>query len=408
MSLKYSKPVKLIVDNAELADYCAHLSKADYICIDTEFMRERTYWPQLCLIQISPPDEWVTAQQGADDWLNAPALIDPLAPNIALDAFFDLLTNRSVLKIFHAARQDLELIWHVTGKLPAPIFDTQLVASVCGYGDQIAYGNLVQTLCDIEIDKSARLTDWMLRPLSNKAKIYALGDVLYLGKIYHILSAEMDKAGRKSWVEEELALLSSPSTYENDPEMAHLRIKKRSGTAKYFHLITRLASWRERIAQQRNIPRQHVIRDDLLIDLASSAPATQADLERLRSVSKGFGGSQLGKEILSAIDDALKMPESQWSKQERPIPLSPQERAIGEMLRLLLKLVALEHGLAARLITNGDMLDQFSRKNPPAELPILKGWRYDIFGKYAQALKQGELFLGIDQTGKIIYTEIPY
>ena len=383
-----------------MQEYCAHLSSASYVSVDTEFMRERSYWPKFCLVQLAPPQAWINSAQ---DWLDQPALIDPLAEGIDLNPFFNLLTNHKILKLFHASRQDLELFFHLLNAMPAPIYDTQLAASVCGFGDQIAYGALAYQLIGKEVDKSARLTDWALRPLSKKAADYAVSDVLYLGAIYEKLRDKIAKLGRESWLDEELAILTNPETYRMDPEQAINRIKRQSVNRKAYPLLKRLAHWREETAQTKDIPRQHILRDEALIDIAAHAPKDKQGLERLRSISKGFGNSAYGRALLAEIEKERQDPQPMRVEPSKPVNTAAH-KSRSEMMRLLLKLIAANHGVAARLIATSDDLDALARDDQ-ADILAMKGWRYRIFGQFALKLKYGKLLIGLDADGKIIFKE---
>lgn len=400
----YPKAPKIITDSAELAQYCERLSDAPYICIDSEFIRERTYWPHFCLAQLAPPmpiDIGEKLRAGLeDDWRIFPVLIDPLAPSIDLTPFYDLLMNPKIIKVFHAARQDLELFWHIIGKIPTPLFDTQLAASVCGYGDQVAYDSLVRQLVGVEIDKSARLTDWALRPLSPKAATYALGDVLYLGQVFQKLSAKINELGRKSWIDEEIAFLGKTDTYINPPEEAYKRIKRSGGSLKFRNLLQQLAAWREVTAQRKNLPRQRILRDDILVDIASHAPQTAKEIENLRSITAGFANSEYGREILNEIKQSLELPQKEWLKEISALKLTPANQSCLELLKLLLKLISNEAGVAARLIATSDELELLAFEDNP-DIPALSGWRFKLYGEKALKLKQGKLLIGLDGSGKI-------
>ncbi|MBV9995172.1 MAG: ribonuclease D [Caulobacteraceae bacterium] len=373
-----------ITSTADLADFCARLEGQAFVAVDTEFMRETTYWPRLCLIQAA----------GAD---GAQAAIDPLAESLDLTPFLNLLRNERVLKVFHAARQDVE-IFNNLGAMPMPLFDTQIAGMAAGFGEQIAYDALVRKLLKVEIDKSHRFTDWARRPLTDAQLSYALADVVYLAQLYPLLRAQLERTGRLSWVTEEMAAICDPALYDVDPENAWRRLRPRRHTAKYLAVFRAAAAWRERTAQQRDQPRGRILKDEAIDELAAQAPAEAEDLNRLRSVPKGFGGSKFGPELLAAIRAALKDPEAYAPQIERErAPASPAAGAVVELLKVLLKARSEEAGVASKLIATVSDLEKIANDDH-ADAPALHGWRREAFGEDALKLKRGELALVLDGT----------
>ncbi len=367
----------LLTTTAEVETLCRELSREDYVTIDTEFMRDRTYWPKLCLVQIAGRERF--------------AAIDPLAEGIDLGPLFDLMADDRVVKVFHACRQDVEIFYNLTGRTPSPIFDTQLAAMVLGYGEEVGYENLVGQIAKAQIDKSSRFTDWSHRPLSEQQLAYALADVTHLRLIYERLKTELDEAGRTNWAEEELAELTSAETYEQPPELAWKRVKIRSRDARFIAIVQALAAWREEEAQSRDLPRNRVIRDDLLLEVAANRPTSPESVQKMRRISvdkKSAAG------IAATVRAALDLPKSdlpKLKKTQRP------PRGIGpvvDLLRVLLKYQCEEHRVAQRLIaTTGDL--EAIAASDDAEVRALRGWRFDVFGRAALALKHGELGLAI-------------
>jgi ribonuclease D len=380
--------MQLIENNDDLKAFCAQEFPA-FITVDTEFMREKTYYPQLCLVQVA--GEGIT-----------PVAIDPLAKGLDLAPLLKILADKNILKVFHAPKQDLEIFYQLMdGKLPTPIFDTQVAASVLGYGDQIGYNTLVQQICAEEIDKSRQFTNWALRPLSEAQIKYAIGDVTYLITLYIKLSADLKKQKRLDWIEEEMKILSDPKTYKNDPQEAWKRIKIRSGKRLDYIALKAVAAWREQFAQDKDIPKTRIMRDEVIAQLAMIRPTELSQLTRIRSLpdhyKTGHHAAGLLKVIKQAIDTADTVEIDLPLKNPRP---AMDISAILDMLKLLLKLNAHEHGLAAKMIANSDDLEQFALGNTE-DLALLKGWRYKVFGQDAENLLQGKLMIGL-QKGKII------
>jgi ribonuclease D len=378
----------LITTTQELADICARMARHPFVTIDTEFLRETTYYPLLCVAQIASPDEAV--------------VIDALAPNIDLAAFFDLLTDEKVCKVFHAARQDIEIVWNMANKIPHPIFDTQVAAMVLGYGDSIAYDALVQRITGDALDKSHRFTDWSRRPLSDAQVTYAVSDVTHLRDIYLKLAADLEKRDRVNWVEAEMRILTSPETYRADPERAWERLKSRVRKPKDLAVLMEVAAWREREAQTRDVPRSRVLKDDALGDIMTQAPTTVEKLGHLRSLPKGFERSRWGAEIVEAVQRGLARDPQTLPRLERFRP-APNGAAIVELLKVLLRMTAESHGVAAKVIATVDDLDRIAADDE-ADVPALKGWRRELFGEKALALKQGKLALAMEK-GRVVTVE---
>jgi ribonuclease D len=370
----------LITRTDELADACARLAEAPFLAIDTEFMREQTFWPKLCLIQLAAGDTEV--------------LIDSVAPELDLSPFFDLMANERVLKVFHSARQDIEIIHHLAEIIPHPIFDTQVAAMVCGFGEAVSYSMLVKRLLNQNLDKSSRFTDWSRRPLTDRQLSYALGDVVYLRDLYPKLRGQLDRSERASWLNEEMATLTDPTTYELHPEHAWKRLKMRVKTPKALAVLMELAAWREREAQTQDVPRSRILKDEALYDIAGQAPRTIEDLGSLRSVHNGFARSLRGRAVLEAVARGLERDPKTIPPIERGEPMPPEAQAVVDLLRVLLKATAGRHGVAPKLIATSDELEEIARSGD-TDVPVLRGWRRKLFGEDALALKRGELALVI-------------
>jgi ribonuclease D len=370
-----------ITTTAELAAFSKSLKGRPFVAVDTEFMRETTYWPKLCLIQAAAGD--------------AEAVIDPLAEGLDLAPFLDVLRDPAIEKVFHAARQDVE-IFNNLDAMPKPLFDTQIASMAAGFGEQIAYDALVRQMLKIEVDKSSRFTDWSRRPLSDSQLTYALGDVTYLAQLYPMLHERLEKNGRLGWVEEEMAALTSPALYDNEPENAWRRLKPRKHTPKYLAVFRAVAAWRERTAQLRDQPRGRILKDEAIDELAAQAPTDAEGLNRLRSVPKGFSGSRFGPELIAAIVEALRDPEGYAPKMERPsAPPNQNTGAVVELLKVLLKARAEDAGVASKLIATVSDLEKIAQDDA-ADTAALQGWRRDAFGEDALRLKHGELALVLD------------
>jgi len=370
--------MSLIVDTPALAEFCARQAGTEFITVDTEFMRDRTYWPDLCLVQIAGPEE--------------AAAIDPLAPGIDLAPLFKLMADPAVLKVFHAARQDIEIFYKLMGAVPAPIFDTQVAAMVCGFGESASYETLAGKLAGARIDKSARFTDWAHRPLTERQTQYALSDVVPLRTVYEKLKSRLQRNDRAAWLEEEIKVLIDPATYTLDPRESWRRFKLRGGNRRTLALLRELAAWREIAAQQRNLPRNRVLRDEQVLEIAAHAPSTPADLARTRGLGKGFVDGRFGGEVLEVIRHALALPEGEHPealpRRETPPGLGP----LIDLLRVLLKLRCEEHGVAQKLVADAEDLELIAAEDQ-ADVPALSGWRRELFGSDALDLKHGRLAL---------------
>jgi ribonuclease D len=371
--------MSLITTTQDLADACARLATHPFVTVDTEFLRETTYYPKLCLIQLASPDEAV--------------LVDPLAPGIDLAPFLALMADEAVVKVFHAARQDLEIVWIIGKLIPKPLFDTQVAAMVCGYGDSVGYEQLANDLAKARIDKSSRFTDWSRRPLSDAQLVYAESDVTHLRDIYLALDADIKTSGRENWVAEEMAVLNSPGTYEVKPENAWQRLKGRIRKPKELALLMELAAWREREAQSRDVPRQRVLKDDALMDIVQRAPVSVEALAELRSVPNGFERSRAGGEVLAAVARGLALDPKTLPRLERERGRATNG-AVLDLLKVLLKAVADAERVAPKIIASSDDLEAISFDDE-ADVPALKGWRREVFGEKAIALKNGNLGLRI-------------
>lgn len=372
--------MQIITTTPDLNDLCSRLKKHDFVTVDTEFMRESTYWPDLCLIQIASEAE--------------EAIIDPLSDGLDMSALYELMADTSVVKVFHAARQDVEIFFNLSGQIPTPLFDTQVAAMVCGFGEQISYSMLVQKVTKAELDKSSRFTDWAKRPLSEKQLNYAIGDVTHLRDIYKRLKNDLKKSGRSSWLDEEMKLLTSQETYDIQPAEAWKRMKMRVKSRKALGILMELAEWREKLAQSANIPRGRVLKDDALFDIANQAPKTVKDLGQLRAVSEGFARSDKGKQVLSAVERGKTKDLETIPPLKKGTPLDAEAMAICELLRVLLKAIAAKNGVAPKLIASTNDLEKLAL-NDNADIPALNGWRYELFGLPALRIKRGELLLTV-------------
>jgi ribonuclease D len=376
----------IITDSEELSAFCARLSTAPFVTVDTEFLRENTFWAQLCLVQMAGPDE--------------AAIIDPLAPGIDLSPFYRLMADERITKVFHAARQDIEIFVKQAGAVPHPIFDTQIAAMVCGYGDQVSYDQLVARVTGDQIDKSSRFTDWTQRPLAPKQIAYAISDVTHLRDIYLSLSAQLAEQGRTTWLDEEMAVLTDIETYRTHPEDAWLRLKMRVKKPRQLAVLQALAAWREREAQARDVPRGRVLKDDAIYEIAMQQPRDQESLARLRTIPRGFERSNVGRALVGVVEGAFAIPESDLPRVPRPRPAPEHASAAAELLKVLLKMVAEEQGVASRIIASTDDLERIAADDN-ADVPALKGWRRQLFGEQALALKRGDLALSMSRRGVV-------
>jgi len=365
-----------ITKNHALREFCTRLSEAEFVTVDTEFLRDKTYWPILCLVQLGGPDE--------------AAAIDAMADGLDLAPLFDLMRDSSVLKVFHAGRQDFEIFFRQMGELPNPVFDTQVSAMVCGFGDSVGYETLVSQLLRKSIDKTMRFTDWGRRPLSEKQLDYALGDVTHLRVVYEKLRDKLEKNGRYHWVAEEMAHLNNPAIYQIDPRETWRRLKIRSTKPKFLAILREVAALREEEAQRRDIPRNRVLRDDALTEIAAHAPKTLEDLSSLRALHLGQAGGTMGEAILAAVGRGNKMKNADCPVPARHRTLGTKNGPATDLLKVLLKVKCDAHGVAQKLIANSDDIEAIAQDDD-ADVRALQGWRRDIFGNDALALKHGRL-----------------
>jgi ribonuclease D len=371
----------LITTTSALADACKRLAAHDYVTVDTEFLRESTYYPQLCVLQLASPDEAV--------------VVDALADGLDLAPFFDLMADEKIVKVFHAARQDIEIVWHRAKLIPHPIFDTQVAAMVLGYGESISYDQLVQRITGDAIDKSNRFTDWARRPLTPAQLTYAVSDVTHLRDVYCKLRADLDKRCRAEWLSEEMDVLTSPDTYRMDPDNAWQRLRARVRKPKELAVLIEVAAWREREAKARDVPRGRILKDDALADIAVQAPTSAERLGSLRSLPKGFERSKWGQDIPDLVKQALQRDPKTLPVIERTKPAA-NGTAIVELLKVLLRMTSEKHAVASKVIATVDDLERIAADDN-ADVPALRGWRRDLFGEKALALKAGRLALAIEK-----------
>ena len=377
----------VVTSNEELAAACARMARHPFVAVDTEFHRETTFWPILCLVQLASDEEAIA--------------VDALAPGLDLSPVFALMANRQVMKVFHAARQDVEIFWKLAGLVPEPMFDTQVAAMVCGYGEQVSYSELVRSLTRQNVDKSSRFTDWQRRPLSAAQIEYAIGDVTHLRDVYKTLDAKLVATGRRDWLDDEMKVLTSPATYEQHPERAWERFQNRARKPRDLAVLMELCAWREAEAQSRDVPRARVLKDDILVEIALAAPRSPAELSNLRAASRGLERSKAGEEILAAVERAL-------ARDPKTLPKLERERRGGaaatvELLKVLLRQASEESGVAARMIATTEDLEAIARSDR-AQVPALSGWRRKLFGARALELKHGRLALTVEH-GKVVMLE---
>ena len=386
--VRFAATMDLITTTDELAAVCSRMARHPFVTVDTEFLRETTYYPLLCVAQMASPAEAV--------------VIDALATGIDLAPFFALMANEKIVKVFHAARQDIEIVWNMAKTIPHPIVDTQVAAMVLGYGDSISYDQLVQRITGDTLDKSHRFTDWTRRPLSDAQIAYAVSDVTHLRDVYLKLATDLEKQARSNWVEAEMDVLTSPETYRADPERAWERLKSRVRKPKELAILIEVAAWREREAQNRDVPRGRVIKDEVIGDIAVQAPTTIERLGHLRSLPKGFERSRWGEQIIDAVRRGIERDPKTLPRLDRFRPAA-NGAAIVELLKVLLRMTAERHGVAAKVIATVDDLDRIAADDA-ADVPAMKGWRRELFGDKALALKHGRLALAIDE-GKVVTVE---
>lgn len=367
-----------ITTTEELSALCERLKAAEFVTVDTEFLRDNTYYSKLCLIQIADDDEAVA--------------IDPLAEGIDLAPFFELMANPSVVKVLHACRQDIEIFVNITGKVPEPIFDTQVAAMVCGFGDSVGYETLVSKLAGGQMDKSARYTDWSKRPLTETQLSYAIGDVTHLRTIYRKLKAELEQTGRSSWVAEEMEPLLDPALYTIEPKDAWQRLKVRTSKPRFLGILQHLAEWREIEAQERDLPRSRVAKDETLFEIAAHPPKDMSQLDRIRGIANGFSRSRAGKSLMAAVETAQAIPDNDLPRLERTKP-RPATPPMADLLKVLLKIKCEKERVAMRMVANAKELEAWAAEPHKTDLKALHGWRNEIFGKDARKLMAGDLAL---------------
>jgi ribonuclease D len=382
----------LITDTATLTELCARLAKSPYVAVDTEFMRENTYWPELCLVQI------------ADD--NEAAAIDPLAPDIDLKPLLDLLVdNEEVLKVVHAGGQDIEIIHNLTQRTPHPLFDTQIAAMALGMGEQVGYSNLVESMTGVKLDKGARFTDWSRRPLDKRQIDYAIGDVTHLIRIFPRMLEKLRKTGRGEWLDEEMERIADPTNYINDPDLAWQRIKVPSRKAEVLGRLKAIAAFREREARRKNLPRGRLIKDETLADLAVHPPRSQADLAKVRGLAASWANNDIGARLMGAIEGATPLTDAEMPPRDDRRPgLGKEGALVADLLKLLLKVRSRDADVAPRLIARGDEIDALAAGQRDG-LQMLQGWRYDVFGKDALALVEGRLAFSV-RGGKMVMSDL--
>lgn len=370
--------MKIIENSQDLATLCQTLHQQSFITVDSEFVRERTYFSKLCLIQVG--------------WLDDAAIIDPLAPEIDLTPFLDVLQDQNVLKVFHSGRQDIEIFYHMNGKIPTPVFDTQIAAMVCGFGSSISYGDLVLAITKIELDKSSRLTDWSCRPLDNKQLEYALRDVTFLIPCYQYLEKYLKENNREEWIREETAALCDESLYKVDPDNAWRRLHYTAHSLQFLTILKELAAWRELRAIHSNVPRQNIIKDEMLLNVAAIAPKTTEDLLKARNIRSDVAKGKLGVEMVNAVQTALSKPadkELRKIDREKRIHIPGNASALMEVLKLLLKIKSEQNGVVAKLIASDQDLRDIACGNKDKENKALQGWRYEFFGREALDFRKG-------------------
>lgn len=383
--------MNLITKTKDLEIALATLRTSDFITIDTEFIRETTFWPQLCLIQLASPD--------------TTALIDPIAEDIDLQPFFDLMVDKKVVKVFHAARQDIETIYHLGGIIPFPLFDTQIAGSICGFGDSISYDQIVQRCTGHQLDKSSRFTDWSCRPLSEKQLLYALSDVTYLRDVYLLLKKQLEKNKRAHWMEDEIAILLSPKTYDMPEDEAWKKVKGKVKKPREFAILQKIAAWRERKARKYNIPRRHIMKDESLIEIATQQPKDESALKRLRSLNKNWDKFSIAQTLIKAIHEGLEVDLATLPTLPKHNPPNETLTAVIDLLKVLLKLVANENSIAPKIIATSNDLEKIASGCIKKNIPAMNGWRYEIFGKKAEQMLKGQIGFYFDN-GKIIIKQL--
>lgn len=375
--------MSILTTQAELDAFLDGLKGGAYLLLDTEFMRDKSYYPKLCLVQLGRPDGEVAA-------------LDPFIDELDWQRFYDLLVDEQIMKVFHAGKQDIEIFYHLTGQIVTPVFDTQIAAMVCGYGDSAGFNNLVKAVTGKGLDKSAQFTDWSKRPLSDEQLQYALNDVIYLHDIYEHLAAEIARRGREHWVYEEEEALLDPASHETRDDKAWQRIKLKSQSPRAYAVLREVAAWREAEAKRRDVPRGRILRDDTLIDLAQNAPDSQNGLAKIRNMPDHIPGGKHGRALIEAIERANTLPKNQCPKPPKKTQKLDKTLAPTlEMLKMLLRIKAEHNEVAARLIASAEELEQLAADDK-AGIPAMKGWRYEVFGRYALDLKHGRLAITLE------------
>jgi ribonuclease D len=378
--------MSLITTSDELARICGRMAKHSYVTVDTEFLRETTFWPKLCVVQLASDEEAVA--------------IDALADGLDLTPFLDLMRNEAVLKVFHAARQDIEIIWKLCGATPKPLFDSQVAAMVCGFGDQVSYEQLATTLAGAKIDKSSRFTDWSRRPLTEAQITYALADVTHLRTVYQKLKARLEKTDRSEWLSEEITFLTDVETYEQKPENAWMRLKNRARKPKDLAVLMEVSEWREREAQAKDVPRSRILKDDTLVDVALTAPVSIEALGRLRTIPQGYERSKTGQDLIACVQRGLERDLAALPPMGRERNNSNASSAVVQLLKVLLQTTSERHHVATKMIATVDDLEMIASEEA-ADVPALKGWRHELFGRMALELKAGKMALSVE-SGKIV------
>lgn len=385
-----------IIENTEaLNALCSELRQQSFITVDSEFVREKTYYPKLCLLQIG--------------WVDDAAIVDPLAPDMDFAAFFEILADEKILKVFHSGRQDIEIFYNMSGKIPTPVFDTQIAAMVCGFGPSVSYDNLVRAITKVDLDKSSRLTDWSKRPLATKQLEYALRDVTFLVPCYQHLAAYLREHGREHWIDEETAALCDENIYKPDPDNAWLKIRHSAHSPQFLAMLKELAAWRERRAMKCNTPRQSILKDEMLVNIAAVAPKTLEDMEKVRNIHQDVIKGKLGKEILEVLGLARQMPfggELRKIERERHTNIPSSAGALMEVLRLLLKIKSEQNNVVSYIIASEKNLRDIACGTDDKNNPALNGWRYEIFGQYALAFRKGLATIRYDTVNKEIVIDI--
>jgi ribonuclease D len=384
---KSAPPIHTITATDDLAAHCGRWAREEFITVDTEFLRETTYYPKLCLIQVAGAEE--------------AALIDPLAEGLDLSPFFALMADDKVLKVFHAAKQDFEILNLLAGALPRPVMDTQIAAMVCGFGDQVGYEAIVRKLAGGTIDKSSQFTDWSRRPLTAKQMAYAISDVTHLRKVYQKLIELLKANGREKWLSQELATLTDPESYRVDPEQSWRRVKARIQNKKQQAVLMSVAAWREREAQARNVPRGRILKDEAVAEIAIQMPQTREAVNELRLVSRGTGNSTMGAAIIKAVEDGLARDPATVPDRQRYEEMSPAAQSVAEILKLALKIVCETNGLAPKLVASSADIDAIALSDT-ADVPAMQGWQREVFGNVALDLKHGRAVIGMENGKAVI------